>query len=98
MTKILRVYENITDFKDLQTGDGYLKVTFKDTDRQPEYMEAAGLFSMGPGGQHHKPIYYKLMTILFEDEASIIAEDYSKSNDGHSIRANEVLKLEVISR
>lgn len=98
MTKILRVYENITDFKHLQTDDGYLKVTFKDTERQPEFMVAAGLFSMGPGGREYPPIYYKLMTILFEDEAAIIAEDFSRSKSGHHINANEVLKLEIISR
>ena len=96
MIKILKVYENITDFNNFKDNGNIVKVVYKDTEKPDDYFKIFADFSMSPGDSPSPPKYYSLMGIKFHSLQHAIDEDYSGSNHSFSVNAEDGLRFEIL--
>jgi hypothetical protein len=96
MIKILKVYENITDFNDFQDSGHTIRVVYKDSEKPDDYFVNAGLWSMGPVDSNFPVKYPTLLGHKFPTLQHAMNDDYSESDDHFSVNAEDGLRFEIL--
>jgi hypothetical protein len=92
--KIIKIYENITDFREISDKGDFIKGVYKNTEKEDVYFVSHGLMSIRPG---NAPLVYNLiMAVKFDNLGAAIESDYSQTTD-FSVRLNEFQRFEVIN-
>ena len=96
MIKILKTYENITDFNDFQVSGNIIRVVYKDTEKEDDYFVNMGKWSMRSGDNNSPVKYPTLMGHRFQSLQHAVNEDYSKSDEHFSVNAEDGLRFEIL--
>ena len=96
MIKVLKVYENITDFNNFEDNGYIIKVVYRDTDKPDDYFTNTGKFSMSPGDNNSPTVFYCLTGKKFKSLQYAINEDYTNIDESFSVNAEDGLRFEIL--